>query len=119
LSSLTIGMKNWIGGVGGRRNALHQDIHQTIVDLARFFKPTVTLIDAIRIMTRNGPSGGSLSDVTAKNTLILSDNPVAGDALASGLFGYSPEKIGFIRLGQKLGLGTYDLEKLERKKVIL
>ncbi len=47
LSSLTLGMKNWIGAVGGRRNKLHQDIHMTIVDLAQFFNPTLTLIDGI------------------------------------------------------------------------
>ena len=58
LSTLTLGMKNWIGGVGGRRSALHQDIHQSIVDLAQFFNPTVSLLDATRIMTKNGPSGG-------------------------------------------------------------
>ncbi|MFO7987223.1 MAG: DUF362 domain-containing protein [Desulfatiglandaceae bacterium] len=56
LSGLTMGIKNWIGGVGGSRSSLHQDIHQSIVDLALFFKPTVTLIDATRIMTRNGPA---------------------------------------------------------------
>jgi uncharacterized protein (DUF362 family) len=119
LSSLTLGMKNWIGAVGGRRNALHQDIHQTIVDLAQFFNPTVTLIDATRIMTRNGPSGGSLSDVAVKNTLILSNDQVAGDALASRLFGYRPEEIGCVTLGQKWGLGTYDLQELDWKKVTL
>lgn len=118
-SQLTLGMKNWIGAVGGRRNALHQDIHQTIVDLARFFKPTITLIDAIRIMVRNGPSGGSESDVAVKNRLILSDDPVAVDARAAGLFGLRPEKIGFIRLGEKQGLGTYDLTRLDQKKVTL
>jgi uncharacterized protein (DUF362 family) len=119
LSILTLGMKNWIGAVGGRRNALHQDIHQTIVDLARFFKPTVTLIDATRIMTKNGPSGGSLSDVAMKNTLILSDDPVAADALAATLFDRRPEQIGFIRLAQKRNLGTYDLQQLDQKKVVL
>ena len=118
-SQLTLGMKNWIGAVGGRRNALHQDIHQTIVDLARFFKPTITLIDAIRIMVRNGPSGGSESDVAVKNRLILSDDPVAVDARAAMLFGLRPEKIGFIRLGEKQGLGTYDLTRLDQKKVTL
>ncbi len=119
LSILTLGMKNWIGAVGGRRNALHQDIHQTIVDLAQFFKPTVTLIDATRIMTKNGPSGGSLSDVVAKNTLILSNDPVAADALAARLFDRRPEQIGFIRLAQKRNLGTYDLQQLDHKKVVL
>ena len=119
LSVLTLGMKNWIGAVGGRRNKLHQDIHMTIVDLAQFFNPTVTLIDGIRIMTRNGPSGGSTSDVVQKNTLILSNDPVAADARAARLFDRKPEQIGFIKLGQKWGLGTYDFQKLVRKKVTL
>jgi uncharacterized protein (DUF362 family) len=119
LSALTLGMKNWIGAVGGRRNKLHQDIHLTIVDLAQFFKPTVTLIDAIRIMTRNGPSGGSTTDVATKNTLILSDDPVAADARAALFFGRKPERIGFIKLGQKWGLGTWDFGQLNQQKVIL
>jgi len=109
-STLTLGMKNWMGAVGGRRNALHQDIHQSIVDLAQFFNPALTLIDATRIMIKNGPSGGSLSDVAIKNTLILSDDQVAADALAAMLFGYSPEEIGSISLGKKWCLGTYDFQ---------
>ena len=119
LSTLTLGMKNWIGAVDGSRWSLHQDIHKSIVDLARFFKPTITLIDAIRIMTKNGPSGGSTDYVSIKNTLILSDDPVAADAKASTLFGLKPEKIGYIHLGQKSGLGTYDFAKLKNKKVIV
>jgi len=119
LSRLTLGMKNWIGAVGGNRSSLHQDIHQSIVDLAHFFQPEITLIDAIRIMTKNGPSGGSTDYVTFKNTLILSDDPVTADARASMLFGLKPESIGFIQLAQKSGLGVYDFSKLETKKVIV
>ncbi len=117
LSSLTLGMKNWFGAVGGRRGTLHRDIHPNIVDLAQFFNPTLTLIDATRIMTRNGPSGGSTSDVAKKNTLILSDDPVAADAKASLLFGKRPKDIGYIRLAEKRGLGTQDFSKLLQKKV--
>ena len=119
LSRLTVGMKNWIGGVGGNRSSLHQDIHQSIVDLAHFFQPTVTLIDAIRIMTKGGPSGGSTSYVAEKNILILSDDPVAGDARAAMLFNHQPERLGFIRLAQKQGLGTFDFQKLAQQKVVL
>lgn len=119
LSRLTLGMKNWIGAVDGSRWSLHQEIDTSIVDLAQYFKPTVTLIDAIRIMTRNGPSGGSTSDVAKKNVLILSDDPVAADAKAALLFDRKPEDIGFIRLGQKWGLGTYDFQRLNQQKVVL
>jgi uncharacterized protein (DUF362 family) len=117
LSSLTLGMKNWFGAIGGRRGSLHAEIHPNIVDLAQFFKPAVTLIDSTRIMTRNGPSGGSTSDVVTKNTLILSDDPVAADGKAALLFGKEPQKIGHIKLARKRGLGTYDFSKLLQKKV--
>jgi len=111
LSGLTLGMKNWIGAVGGRRSALHQDIHLTIVDLAQFFNPTITLIDATR--------GGSRSDVAVSNRLILSDDPVAADAKAAGLFNLQPQDIGFITLGEKWGLGTTEFQKLREHKVII
>jgi uncharacterized protein (DUF362 family) len=119
LSGLTLGMKNWIGAVAGSRWSLHQDINHSIVDLASFFQPTVTLIDAIRIMTQNGPSGGSTSYVSVKNTLILSDDPVAADAKAALLFDRKPKTLGFIRLAQQQGLGTYDFQKLDQQKVVL
>lgn len=119
LSDLTLGMKNWIGAVGGRRSALHQDIHHTVADLARFFKPTLTLIDAIRIMTANGPSGGSESDVVAGNRLILSNDPVAADARAAMLFNRRPEDIGYIRLGQAWGVGTFDFKTMTDRKVVV
>lgn len=119
LSGLTLGMKNWIGAVGGRRSALHQDIHLIIVDLAQFFNPTLTLIDATRIMIANGPSGGSSSDVAVLNRLILSDDSVAADAKAAGLFDFRPQDIGFIRLGHRWGIGTYEFQKLRQHKVII
>lgn len=118
ISRLTLGMKNWIGGVGGRRNALHQDIHQSIVDLAQFFKPDLTIIDATRIMIDNGPSGGSLSDVVLRNRLILSDDPVAADAhVANRLFQLEPKEIGYIRLAEKWGLGTTDITRVAFRQV--
>ncbi|MFZ2632677.1 MAG: DUF362 domain-containing protein [Desulfosalsimonadaceae bacterium] len=119
LSVLTLGMKNWIGGVGGRRSALHQDIHQSIVDLAQFFRPQLTLIDATRILTANGPSGGNIADVKILNRLILSNDPVAADTRAAQLFGKTPEDVGFIQLGNKWGLGSSDLNRLARQSVTL
>jgi uncharacterized protein (DUF362 family) len=117
LSGLTLGMKNWIGAVGGRRNALHQDIHQSIVDLARFFRPTLTLIDAVRVLAANGPSGGREQDVRVLNRLILSNDPVAIDARAALLFNKKPEDIGQIRLAHQQGLGHIDLNAVRQVQV--
>lgn len=60
LTLLTMAMKNWIGVVGGRRSVLHQKIHASIVDLASFFKPTLTILDAVRVLKKNGPRGGGV-----------------------------------------------------------
>jgi uncharacterized protein (DUF362 family) len=117
LSGLTLGMKNWIGAVGGRRNALHQDIHQSIVDLAQFFRPTLTLIDAVRVLAANGPSGGREEDVRVLNRLILSNDPVAVDARAALLFNKKPEDIGHIRLAHQQGLGHIDLNAVRQVQV--
>lgn len=117
-SRVTLGMKNWMGAVSDR-HAMHQDLHTSIADLARFFKPAFTLIDAIRIMKSNGPSGGRLSDVAVKNTLFLSDDQVAVDARAALLFGLNSKKINYIFLADKWGIGTADFRKLKQKKVIL
>ena len=56
-------MKNWYGVLGGHRVRLHQDIHRSIVDLAAMVKPTLTVLDATRVLMANGPTGGSLDDV--------------------------------------------------------
>jgi uncharacterized protein (DUF362 family) len=119
LTTVTLGMKNWIGGIGGKRGTLHKDINQVIVDLANFFKPTLTLIDATRIMIRNGPSGGTSSDVIPKNTLILSDDQVAADARACLLFDRRAEDVAFIKLAQGEGVGTSEWMTLEQCEINL
>ena len=68
LVGVTLGMKNWYGILGGQRNRLHQQIHQSLADLANFMLPTVTLMDCYRILLRNGPTGGNLEDVALKKT---------------------------------------------------
>ena len=55
--------------------------------------------------------------MVTKNTLILSDDPVAADAKAALLFGKKPQNIGHIKLAKKWGLGTHDFSKLVQKKV--
>ncbi|MBF0101396.1 MAG: DUF362 domain-containing protein [Desulfobacterales bacterium] len=119
LSTLTLGMKNWIGAVGGRRSSLHQDIHKTIVDLAQFFKPSLTLIDATRIMIQNGPSGGSLSDVQLKQHIILSNDSVAADAKGAELFGHTPDEIEYIRIAHQHGLGIFVNQGVTYQKVTI
>ncbi len=106
LSGATMAMKNWYGMLGGQRVKLHQNIHLSIVDLASMIKPTLTIMDATRILLANGPTGGSLSDVKMMNTIAVSSDEVALDAFGASLLGLSPSDLGFIVEGAKAGLGT-------------
>jgi uncharacterized protein (DUF362 family) len=116
LCRLSIGMKNWIGGVGGPRNQLHQDLDKAVVDLAAFFKPTVTVLDGYRVLMRNGPQGGRTSDVKLQKTSVVTTDPVAADAVGAGFAGVTPEELAYIPLAAARGLGRYDLEKLRVEK---
>ena len=117
LSKLSIGMKNLYGLVGGRRNQLHQDVNLSIAELTDFFRPDLTIVDAVRILVSNGPSGGSLSDVRQTDTVIASADPIAADARAAALFDVSPTDLSYLSIGAEMGLGTLDLQSLSPVEV--
>ena len=106
LTGVTLGMKNWYGILGGQRSRLHQNIHESLADLADFMRPTLTMIDAYRVLIRNGPVGGNLGDVELKKTLIAGTDPVALDAYAAKtLWNIAPETLLYLKLAQDRGLG--------------
>jgi uncharacterized protein (DUF362 family) len=117
LSTLTLGMKNWMGIMGGSRGRIHQKMDGSLVDVAMFIKPTLVILDAVRILTANGPQGGSLSDVKQLNTVIAGTDQVAVDAYGATLFGLKGAALGYVIAGHKAGLGTMDLSKLKIKRV--
>jgi uncharacterized protein (DUF362 family) len=116
LTGATLGMKNWYGILGGERNRLHQQIHQSLVDLANFMLPTVTLLDCYRILLRNGPTGGNLEDVATKKTMVAGTDPVAIDAYAAKAYwNLDPEHMPYLHMAQARGLGSVEFEKLTTK----
>jgi uncharacterized protein (DUF362 family) len=112
LCGCTLAMKNWYGVLGGRRNQLHQDIHTSIVDLAHAVRPTLTVMDAIRVLKRNGPTGGSLGDVAIENTVVAGLDEVAIDAWSLRLLGLTPDRVPYLAMGEARGLGRVDWRAL-------
>jgi len=113
----TLGMKNLMGVIGGPRNRLHQDLGGTLVDLAAFLKPQLVVLDAVRVLTANGPVGGNLADVKRKDILVAGVDQVAVDAVGATLLGYKPASIGYIAEGDARGLGTLNFNSLSLKQV--
>ncbi len=112
ISSLTLGLKNSMGVIGGNRGRLHHDLGQNLADLATVIQSKLTIIDATRMLLRNGPQGGSLEDVKIANTLIASPDPVAADAYATTLFGMEPQEIESTVAAYNMGLGEMDVSKM-------
>ncbi len=112
LCGCTLAMKNWYGVLGGRRNQLHQRIHTSIVDLAAAVRPTLTLMDATRVLKHNGPTGGSLDDVSIENTLIAGLDEVAIDAYSLRFLDLAPEAVPYLAMGEQRGLGRVDWRTL-------
>ncbi|GAB4223358.1 MAG: hypothetical protein Kow0062_23280 [Acidobacteriota bacterium] len=82
LCSASMGMKNWYGLLGGRRNQFHQDIHEIVSDLSLMMKPTLTILDGTHVLMKNGPTGGDPSDVKPGDAVLAGVDPVALDAWA-------------------------------------
>jgi uncharacterized protein (DUF362 family) len=117
LAKLTLSMKNWMGVMGGSRRQIHQKLDESLVDLSMKIKPTLTILDAVRILTANGPQGGSLEDVKKLDTVIVGVDPVAIDSYGATLFGMKGSDLGYVTIGHKLGLGQMDLNKVKIRKI--
>lgn len=113
----TMGMKNWYGILGGRRNQLHQKIDVSIADLAAFIRPTLTIMDAYRVLMENGPQGGNLDDVKEFKTIIAGTDPVAIDAFGATFLGLSADQIPYIVLGHERRLGNKNYRELRIEEV--
>jgi uncharacterized protein (DUF362 family) len=119
LTRVTLALKNWMGVMGGNRSLIHQKIDQCLADLTLIIKPTLTILDATRMLIRNGPSGGNLHDVKKMDIVIAGVDQVAVDSLGASLFGIKGEELGYLTIAEKLGQGTIDYKRLNFKSIEL
>ncbi|MHB8055637.1 MAG: DUF362 domain-containing protein [Candidatus Aminicenantales bacterium] len=116
LCRVTLGMKNWLGAIADPRNRLHQRIDEAAADLAAFFKPKLTVLDAYRILIRNGPQGGRPSDTKLLKTSVAGVDAAAVEAMGATFFDILPSDLPLLRFAVERKLGRIDLEKLALEK---
>jgi len=116
LARLSLGAKNLLGVVRDP-NQIHRNLGQRVADLASLIRPTLTVVDAVRILVAHGPTGGSLNDVRQTDTVIASADMVAADAYAATLFGLSGVDIPYVRAAAEMGLGTLDLSTVRVEEI--
>ena len=115
-TGLTLGCKNLMGTIINRPQ-IHANIHQRIADLTSRVHPALTVIDGIRTLMHNGPTGGNLNDVKMSNTIIASADVVAADSYAATLFDKVGADIGYIQSAANMGLGTMDLNSIKVEEI--
>jgi uncharacterized protein (DUF362 family) len=113
LAKLTMAMKNWMGVMGGQRGSIHQKIGESLADLCLVIKPSLTVLDAVRILTANGPQGGDLKDVKRLDTVIAGVDQVAIDSYGATLFGMKGSDLSYVKAGNVMGIGSMDISRLK------
>ena len=121
-TELTLGMKNLIGIVWDMEQLHKIDLHQCIADINTVRKPDLVVMDAIRILTTNGPKGpGKTEDI---GEVVVSTDIVAVDAYAAAYFQnpktgkpFKGEEVRFVKSAYEMGLGEIDLARVQMKRV--
>jgi uncharacterized protein (DUF362 family) len=117
LTQLSLGMKNLLGVIRDRPE-VHAGINQKLPDLAGFLRPQLTVVDAVRILTANGPTGGNLDDVRELDAVIATHDYVAADAYAARLYGWDdPNRLVYVKNAAESGLGRNDLDNLKIEEI--
>jgi len=118
-TGLSISMKNLMGIIWDRRYWHRNDLHQCIADFTTWSKPDLNIIDAYRVMQKNGPRGVSVDDVGLYKAQIISTDMVVADTSATKLFGSDPADVDYLKIADQMGVGTMDLKSLNIKKIMI
>lgn len=117
-TQMTSCLKAMMGVVWDRGFWHSNNLHQCIADYALFEKkPALNIIDCYNVMVKNGPQGVSKADIVQMKSQIITSDWVAGDAAASKMLGLEPEKIDYIPIAHKMGLGNMKLDTLNIKRI--
>ena len=114
LTRITGAIKNQYGCIPGPLKAeFHTRLpnvdlfSRMLVDLNRFLRPRLFVMDGIVAMEGNGPQGGTPRPM---NVLLLSTDPVAMDAVVCRIIRLDPTLVLPVVYGEEFGLGSADAE---------
>ena len=115
---MTCCLKNTMGLVWDRGYWHANNLNQCIADYALYEKkPNLNIIDCFNVMVKHGPQGVSKEDVVAMKSQIITTDWVAGDAAAARMLGVPAEKIEYIAMAHKMGVGNMNLDSLSIKRI--
>jgi uncharacterized protein (DUF362 family) len=115
---MTACLKNTMGIIWDRGFWHSNNLHQCIADYALFEKkPALNIIDCYNVMVKHGPQGVSKEDLVMMKSQIITSDWVAGDTAAAKMLGIDPQKIDYLPIAYKMGLGNMNLDSLNIKRI--
>jgi uncharacterized protein (DUF362 family) len=118
-STLSVCMKNLMGVVWDREYWHSNDLHQCIADFAAYRKPDLNIVDAFRVLKRNGPRGVSVADVVTMKYQLIGKDIVALDTASAKVFGIDPKQVKHIGLAEQLGAGSSNIETMKVNRITM
>ena len=116
MMAMTCGAKNMFGAVPGTMKPEYhfrypdpRDFARMIVDLDEYFKPRLTIVDAVECMEGNGPTGGTPRHMGA---LLASESPHKADLVCAWLIGLRREEVPTLEAALERGLIPASVEEL-------
>ena len=114
---ITGAVKNQFGCIPGLRKSEYHvkmpdvyDFSRVLVDINRYLKPRLYIMDGIMAMEGHSPRGGDLVNM---KVLLFSTDPIALDAVCCRLVDLNPECVPTAKIGRESGLGTYLANEIE------
>ena len=113
LTLTTLGIKNLHGTISDQDKLFGHDYHhipQKLVDILRYNKPSLTVIDGVRGLEGDHASLGK----PVETAIILSGtDTVAVDAIAESVIGLNNLEVDTTRIAHEQGLGTGDRNQID------
>lgn len=114
----TFAVKNMFGCVSGKHKALwhfskghsEQEFCELLIDIYRFIKPAVTIIDGVIAMDGPGPIRGRARPL---GWLIGGTEPIACETTCARLVNIEPESLPFVKAAIKMGFGCSDVQAIQ------
>lgn len=117
MMAMTCGAKNMFGAIPGTvkpeyhfRYPDPKDFARMIVDLDEYFKPRLTIVDAVECMEGNGPTGGTPRYMGA---LVAGESPHKVDLLCARLIGLERSEVPTLEAALERDLIPETVEELE------
>ena len=117
IMTVSLSIKNlWGCFLDTMRYLHHQNLDHKLALIMKSVNPKIAVIDGIYGiygLDRNGPMFG---DPIKMDLIITSNNLVVADSLGASIMEFLPNKIGHIKIAEKEGLGTTNLEAVRINK---